>query len=279
MIYSSFYWLVFIRLKIVNLNYIIFGGYVPLGISTVLIWFYFRKKLQLLDTTDKYKQFTLIISWVLLTAPVLTFQFYLNRETGELAHLKNVDEIFKNKPTMYYSIDHSFQHMHNSGVFVAEASVNRGTEIGVGCYFACLLTNKEDSIWNTNVWIVTMIGERFSNRVFDNKEKQGKLISQFINSSMAVYNKYKYQTTFLRRISDPDEREDYLNAIQQTRLPVEIEKLIILKEEDGNYQSRAGSSLWWTIFTFIASNVIWTFLTIQPLTNCPPPKQISLEHE
>jgi hypothetical protein len=91
--YSSFYWLVFIRLKLVDLNDNIFGFFVPIGVSTVIIWFYFRKKLRLLDTTNKHREFTLFISWILLTAPILTFQFYLERETGELTHLKNVDEI------------------------------------------------------------------------------------------------------------------------------------------------------------------------------------------
>jgi hypothetical protein len=260
--YSSFYWLVFIRLKLVDLNDNIFGFFVPIGVSTVIIWFYFRKKLRLLDTTNKHREFTLFISWILLTAPILTFQFYLERETGELTHLKNVDEILNNKSTMYYSIDNSFQHKNNTGIYLSKASVDRGNEIGVGCYFACPLTKTDDSIYKANIWIGTMFGDKFSNRVFDDKEKQAKLISKFIDSSIALYNNYKYQTTFLKRLSNSDEREDYLKAINQTNLPLDNENLIILKEESGDYQSRAGTSLWWTIFTLITSNVVWTLLTI-----------------
>lgn len=260
--YSFFYWLVFIRLKLSDLNDNIFGFFVPIGISTILIWFYFRKKLRLLQTTDKHKELTLFISWILLTAPVLTFQFYLERETGELTQLNNVEEILTNKPTMYYSIKNSTQHKNKSGLYVTRASIDRGNEIGVGCYFACPLTNTDDSTYNKSIWIGTMFGEKFSNRVFDDKEKQAKLISKFIDSSMTLYNKYEYKTTFLKRLSNSDERDDFLKSIQQTDIPYDKENLIILKEETGNYQSRTGTSLWWTIFTFITSNITWTLLTI-----------------
>lgn len=260
--YSSFYWLVFIRLKLVDLNDNIFGFYVPIAISSVLIWFYFRKKLQLLDTTAKHREFTLFLSWILLTAPILTYQFYLNRETGELTHIKSVDEILTNKPTMYYSIESSSQHKNRSGLFVAKGYPDRGNEIGIGCYYACPLTNKGDSIYDNNIWIGTMFGDKFSNRVFDDKAKQAKLITQFIDSSVRLYDKYEYKTTFLKRLSNSDERDNYLKAIQQTNLPYDNENLIILKEETDTYQSRAGTSLWWTVFFIITSNLAWTLLTI-----------------
>ena len=260
--YSFFYWLVFIRLKFFDFNDNIFGFFVPIIISSALIWFYFRKKLRLLDTTDKHREFTLFMSWILLTAPILTFQFYLDRETGEITHLTSVNEILTNKPTMYYSIESSSQHKNKSGLFVAKGYPNRGNEIGIGCYYACPLTNKGDSIYDKNIWIGTMFGDKFSNRVFDDKEEQAKLISKFIDSSVVLYDKYEYKTTFLKRLTNSDERNDYLKAIQQTNLPVNNENLIILREETGNYQSRAGTSLWWTVFFIITSNIVWTLLTI-----------------
>ncbi len=262
LIYSFFYWLVLIRLKLIDLNDHIFGFFVPIGISTILIWFYFRKKLRLLDTTDKHREFILFISWILLTAPVLTFQFYLERETGELTQLNNVEAILNNKPTMYYSIKNSLQHKEKSGLYVAKASVGRGNKIGVGCYFACPLTNTDDSTYSKSIWIGTMFGEKFSDRLFDDKVKQANLISKFIDSSIKLYDKYEYKTTFLKRLSNSDERDDYLKAIQQTNIPYDNQNLIILKEETGIYQSRAGTSLWWTIFIFITSNITWTLLTI-----------------
>jgi hypothetical protein len=260
--YSVFYWLVFIRLNLFDINDKIFGFFVPLGISTILIWFYFKKKLRLLNITDKYREFTLFISWILLTAPILTFQFYLEKETGELTQLNNVEEILIRKPTMYYSVKNSIQHKNKSGLYIAKASVDRGNETGIGCYFVCPITNNNVSTNNKSIWIGTMFGEKFSNRLFDDKEKQAKLISKFIDSTITLYDKYKYKTTFLKRLSNSDEKDDYLKAIKQTNIPYDIDNLIILKEETGNYQSRAGTSLWWTIFTFITSNITWTLLTI-----------------
>ena len=271
--YCLFYWLVFIRLKLIDLDDIIFGLFVPSGISAVLFWFYFRKKLLLLNMKDKHREFTLFISWILSTLSVLTFIFYLDRETGELTQLKSVDEIWNNKPTMYYSIESSSQHKNRSGLFVAKGYPNRGNEIGIGCYYACPLTDKGDSIYKNNIWIGTMFGDKFSNRVFDDKEKQAKLITQFIDSSVTLYNKYEYKTTFLKRLSNSDVREDYLKAIQQTNLPFDNKNVIILTEESGSYESRSGTSLWWTVFFIITSNLTWTLLTIFTKPRSPKSSQ------
>jgi len=260
--YSSFYWLIFIRLKLVDLNDNIFGLFVPIGISTVLIWFYFRKNLRLLITTDKHRDITLFITWILLTAPILTFQFYLDRETGKLTHVKSVYEILTNKPTMYYAINNSFKHKNKSGLYVAKGYPDRGNEIGIGCYFACPLTDNSDSINSNEIWIGKMFGDKFSNRVFDDKEKQAKLISQFVDSAIELYNKYEYKTTFLKRLSNSDEKNDYLKAIQQSNLHYNKENVIILKEEIGSYESRAGTSLWCTVLFLFISNITWTLLTI-----------------
>ena len=100
-----------------------------MAVSAVLIWFYFRKKLRLIDTTANDRFFTLFMSWILLSAPVIIFLFYLVRETGELTHLKKAEEILNSKPTMYYSIDNSFQHKNKTGMFVTKVSVDRGNEI------------------------------------------------------------------------------------------------------------------------------------------------------
>jgi hypothetical protein len=107
-----------------------------------------------------------------------------------------------------------------------------------------------------------MFGDKFSNRVFDDKERQAKLISKFIDSTVTLYDKYKYKTTFLKRLSNSNDRDYYLKAIQQSNLPFDSENIIILKEETGTYESRAGTSLWWTFFSLIVSNITWTLLTI-----------------
>lgn len=261
-IYCSFYWLVVIQLKFFDFNDKIFGLFIPMGISAFLTWFYFRKKLRLFDTTDKFKEMTLFVSFNLLMLPVLTFLFYLDEETGELTCLKNVDEILNNKPTMYYSIEMSSQHKDKSRLFIGRGYPGRGNEVGIGCYYICPLTNEGDNIHNNNIWIGTMFGEKFSNRLLDDKEKQEKLISQFIDSSAVLYSKYEYKTSFLKRLSNSDVRDDYMKDIQQLSLPHDDDNLIILIECSGDYESRAGASLGWTVFFIISSNVVWVLLTI-----------------
>ncbi len=262
LIYSLLYWLIFIQLKLIDINESIVFFFVPLGISTILVWFYFRKKLRLIETTVKFRDFTLIITCFLLTGPIWTFQFYLDTRTEELTNLKSVDEISTNKLTKYYSIDSSFQHKDRSGLFVLKTPVNKGKEIGVFCNFTCPISNTSEDLNNNNIWISVVFNEAFSDRVFDNEEKQTQLISNFIDSSIVLYEKHIHKTTYLKRISNSDEASHYLKAIQQTNLPYDNEKLIILKEEKGSFESRAGTSLWWTKFSIITSNLYWILLTI-----------------
>lgn len=260
--YSTFYWLIFIQLKLIDINEEIFSFFVPFGIATCLTWFYLRKKLRLLKLSDRYRDFVLFVSWISLSGPILFFLFYLDTETGDLTNLKQPSEIFNTELTKYYSIENSFQLKDNSGLFVSKVSVDRGNEIGIGCYFVCPITNVGDSIGASDIWIGVLFSNKFSNRVFDDKEKQSKLISRFIDSTINVYKKYTYKTSYLKKLSNSNEKDNFIQAIAKTNLPFNSDNVILLKEESGNYATRTGTSLWWTIFTLIASNLIWFMLTM-----------------
>jgi hypothetical protein len=143
---------------------------------------------------------------------------------------------------------------------VSKSSVDRGNEIGVGCYYISPLVHKEKINHNANqVWIGLLIGEKFSNRFFDDKNKQEQLINNFIDSSQSQFNKHQFETKFLKRMSI-GEIEDYKNGINNTG--ININNLVILREEEGTYENRTGTSLHWAITFLIASNIVWFLLTV-----------------
>lgn len=236
-----------------------FGYWIPIMTSIILVWFVVRKKLKLLIISEKQYSFSLFIFFFLLTAPIITFTFYLNRKNGEMTYLDNPEEIFIKPKTLYYSIQNAKVDKSNYRFSVSKSNVDRGNEIGVGCYYVSPIVNKRKILNGSHkLWMGLLIGKKFSNRVFDNKNEQEKLIFNFIDSSAVQFTKHHFETKFLKRISI-GEVDDYKEALENTGM--NTNDLIILREETGTYETRTGTSLIWTIILLITSNISWFLLT------------------
>ncbi|MEJ5051858.1 hypothetical protein WH221_18675 [Chryseobacterium culicis] len=236
-----------------------FGYWIPIMTSLILVWFVVRKKLKLLIISEKQYSFSLFIFFFLLTAPIITFTFYLNRKNGEITYLNNPDEIFMKPKTLYYSIQNAEVDKLNYRFSVSKSSVDRGNEIGVGCYYVSPIINKRKTFNESNkLWMGLLIGQKFSNRVFDNKNKQEKLIFNFIDSSEVQFKKHYFETKFLKKMSI-GEVDDYRETLENAG--INTNDLIILREETGTYETRTGTSLIWTIILLIVSNITWFLFT------------------
>lgn len=178
------------------------------------------------------------------------------------SYLEDSNDIYKKPQSKYYSIKNVKIDKSISGLFVVKSSVDRGNEIGVGCYFSSPIINKSDSIDQiNNLWIGVLEGEKFSNRVFDDKEKQQNSIQKFVEKAKNEYPEKQVNTAFLVRVTDSDERKWFESSIESTGKTFD-DDVIILKEGIGTYKDRSGTSLTWTIILFIISNLSWTLLTI-----------------
>lgn len=259
LIYSGLFWLI---QKYTHFDNDYISYWIPVIISAIIVWFFLRKILKKIVIPEKQYQFTLFLSWILLVAPVLTCIFYISTENGTITYLKNTDEIFEKPKTKYYSIKNVKIDKNISGLFVVKSAVNRGNEIGVGCYFTSPIMNKSDSIDQiNNLWIGVLEGEKFSNRVFDDKVKQQNEIDTFVQNAKNEYPKNKVKTNFLIRVTDLEEKKIFVSSIETTG-KIFDDDMIILKEGIGNFEDRSGTSLTWTIILFLISNLAWTLLTI-----------------
>lgn len=257
LICSLIYW---IQNKYLEIDDKYFGFWFPTICSGIITWFYLRKKIKRLIISENHQSFILFLSWILLTASVVTFSFYLNRENGKITYLNHPDEIFTQPITMYYSIQSTKIEKKLSGFSVSRSYVNRGNEIAVSCYYISPLINENKDFDQSNkLWIGLLVGENFSNRVLDDKQKQEKLIKNFIDSSYINFSKHKFQTRFLKKVPIGED-EDYKRGIEN--LGLSIQNSIILREETGNYIERTGSSFTWAIALLLISNLTWFLMTI-----------------
>lgn len=254
--YSFSYWFVDKFFEI-NDDYIAFFG--PAIISGLIVWFIIRRKVKQLKINARYELFLCFSSWALLAAPVFASNYYIHRANGEITYLENPDEINNEPKTLYYSIKKSKIDKDNFHVSFQQSSANRGREIAVSVYFVCpLLSENEHEEKKSKTWIGKQIGEKFSNRVLDNKEKQRNLIDDFIDSSFYEFQSHQFQTKFLKRTSF-DLENDFKESLKNV-LPTQY--IIILIEESGTYETRTKSSFSWMIAFLIASNLIWILSTI-----------------
>lgn len=230
--------------------------FIPVILTSLFVLFYLRKKLNLLVISSKHKEFLIVITIILVSAPIYTYNHYIERHNGKLTELKSVNDIWSHNPTMFYSIENAKPLKNKTGIFTNERPANRGNEIVVDCYFACPLYDSLNNFNDNNIWIAKHFNEFFSDRVLDDKAKQANLIASYKLSTIEEYHRYIYQTNFLRRIENDTY---YYNSVLQTNRPFDEKNLIILVEEVGSYETRTGTSLWWTKFLLIISNAFWIF--------------------
>ncbi len=271
-LYTFLHWLIINKLDLIQPKEMIVNFGIPIAISGLLVLFYFRRRIKLLKISEKSLDVYTYISWIFFTIPVITGQFYLENQQGKLTKIDKPSQIdFKNQ-TLFYSIDNVLTLNKAGGFWVTRTNADiHGNDILINCFFACPLVDTIPSSYYDSgkfkTWIGVKFWKEFSNRLFDDKEKQKREINKFINSCIPKYENYKYQTDYLRNLKYSDERDDYYSAIKNTNIQADKKELLILKEEKGTYETRTGSSLNWLLGTLISENLIWFLFIFFPQLN------------
>jgi len=254
--YSFINWAFIIKLKLIEPRSDVVGFFVPAAISGLIVLFYLKKKLLIFKLNDRACYIILFLSWIALLLPVMMAQIYLERQCGKLTILTNADQILKRETSKYYSIKKAIPKKKFTGLFVKQYSVDKGNEKGVGCYFACPLSDFVNLDGSNNIWIGVCFSNKYSNRVFDDKVEQRRLIKAFIDSSLIKYQTYNYSINYLEKqhLNDSD---DFISAIDQTHLKYDADKLIILTEPQGDYEGRTKGTGTIALISFAVANLFW----------------------
>ncbi len=278
-LYTFLNWLLIIRLELFQLKDGIVQFALPAIISIVFVLFVLRKRIKLFKIAPNGHDFYCFLCGLFLFTPVIIAQTYVENKEGELTEVASPSQLDNSKASLFYSIKHAKTLNALGGGHYTNTSVGRnGSEICITCYFVCPLidqnTKDTSALGKYKTWIGVVFSEKFSNRVFDNKEKQQKDIDSFINRSISKYQTYKYQTHFLKNISKDDNREDYYAAINRTTCHADKKDLIVLREERGSYETRTGDELNYFIGFFIFTNLVWLVLVLATPLNKTELKKI-----
>lgn len=271
-IYTILHWCIIIKLDLIQPKETIINIGIPFVISGFLVLFHYRKRIKLLKLGEKSIDFFTFISWIFITVPVIIAQFYLENQLGKLTRIEKPSQLNFKDQTLFYSIDNALALNNLGGLYVTKTKGDRyGNEILITCYFACPLVDNVPSdhyeAGKLKIWIGVTFAEKFSNRVFYDKEEQELVIDRFIKSCIPKYENYKYQTYYLRNLKYSDSRDVFYSAIEKTNIKLDKKELIILKEEKGIYETRAGNSHNWLIVSLISANLIWFLFIFFPNLN------------
>ena len=283
-LYTLLHWLIIIELDLIQPKEVIVNFGIPIAISGLLVLFYFRRRIKLLKLSEKSIDFYTFISWIFFTIPVIIGQFYIENQQGRLTIIEKPSLIDIKNPTLFYSIENALALNKLGGLWVTRTNADKyGNQIWITCYFACPLVDTVRSSYYASgkfkTWIGVTFAEKFSNRVFDDKEEQKTKIDKFIHSCIPKYENYKYKTNYLRNLKYSDNRNDFYSAIERTNIQEDKKELIILKEEKGTYETRTGSSHRWLIGTLISVNLIWFLCIFFPSVNKTELKKLGTTKE
>lgn len=271
-LYTFFHWLIIIKLELIQPKEFIINFVLPFIVSGIFVIFYFRKRIKLLEIREKAWDAYTYICWILLFGPVIIGQVYFENNQGKLSDIEKPSLVDLKKQTLFYSIKHSTTLNKRGGLWVARTNADKsGSEIFITCYFVCPLVDTIPSEYyksgKFDAWIGVSFAERFSNGAFDDKKEQNRKINVFINSSILKYEKYIYQTKYLRNLRNSDDRDEYYAAIERTNIYGEKKGLLVLEEEKGSYETRSGNLQKWFLGILISANLIWFLFIFFPSLN------------
>ncbi|WP_075602367.1 hypothetical protein [Saccharicrinis aurantiacus] len=248
--YAFVYYYCIVVLKQIP-SYTIVLSWAPFITAGLFMWLGFDRKLKLIDLDRSGRRPLLGIEMVLLAGIALFLQFHIEEKYSELTTLDNINDIHISDDTRYYSLNNTIQLKEKTKVEISEHSLGRyGSEISVQVSFTCPIVDKVNQEYN-GISISKRFTQTFSNRVFDDKIKERKLINNYIDSIKTYYNDFEFNTQFLEDLSYSDRGKINKSLISNKK------KVYVLEEIDGNYSRRMGHSLWWIKISFIVANVIW----------------------
>jgi len=197
-----------------------------------------------------------------LAIPLIISQIYIENKNANLTEVKNVSDINLNKTTELYSIQYAFADKENYRMWTERSFKGKyQQEIVITSYFICPLVDSSNypvsRMKNNLVWIGVSFSEDFSNRVFENEEKQNKAIGNFIRSTPELYKNHRFQTNYLRNLIRNDDFNSYFYPLKRQFPKMNKNDVLILKEINTAVEDRASDNVKWFFRAFMGGNLIW----------------------
>ncbi|GAA4306760.1 rhomboid family intramembrane serine protease [Nibribacter koreensis] len=119
-LYTSFNWLVFIKLELIQANGFITNFVLPACLSGLAVIFWYRHRIKLLHLKRKSGDLPtlyVLVAILAMTVPTVIAQEYLVTATGKLTQLDSITQIGKLPATKYYTLKEYYIDKKSAGIF------------------------------------------------------------------------------------------------------------------------------------------------------------------
>lgn len=268
-LYSFLNWLFMIKLQVFPVKEMLVEFLIPGCISGLLLLFYFRPRLNLLNLKVKkgsWTAFYMLIMWLILSIPVISLQIYLKKATGALTKLSSISEIGKHKPSKYYTVRDFYLDKNKIGVApVIEVSGKNNEHLNIHLYVAVPMFASKADTSNCLAWLGIEYDKQINNRL-SNEEKEKKYQEFLKKSQLDFDQKDVYKFVYLDRLGHSDDEDGFKEAISKFDKK-QVKAATVLLPINEPFEDRMGNTLPTILLSLVIGSLIWLIMVTIPGLN------------
>lgn len=267
-LYTFLNWLLIIHFKLFSVKEFIVDFGIPFALPWIPILLYLRPRLKLLDLQTKKgskKDFYMVILWLALAIPIIIAQSYIEKASGKLTQLDNINSISKQEPTKYYTLKNFYIDKLNIGVHQSfEVSGKNNEDFNMHIYIALPILGSKADISKSNclAWLGVKYSKRISNRL-DENEKEEKYQAFAKQSQDDFDNKNLNRFVYLDRVGNTDDGDGFKEAVKKCSAYKSKGTSIFLSVNEP-FSDRLGNTLYWIFGSFTIGALIWLVMILIP---------------
>jgi rhomboid protease GluP len=270
-LYTFLNWLLIIDLEVISVKDIIVNFGLPLTLPVIPIVFYLRPKLKLLNLNTKsgksWDDFYMFILWLILAAPTMIAQEYIETATGKLTELQNIHQLDSLPKTKYYSIKDVYIEKNNIGTYTAfEVSGKHNEYFDMDIYVTVPMY---PNVYDT-ARVISWLGVTYSKSISNNLEDKEKedAYQAFAEESQKKFDAMNLNNfVYLSRVSKSDKSDGFNEALKQTVKRTDTNAAQIFIPVNEPFSDRNGSKLEWILITGGIALLIWLIMILIPSFN------------
>lgn len=267
-LYTFLNWLLIINLQLFSVKEIIVNFGIPFGLPWIPILLYLRPRLKLLNLKTKkgsWIDFYMIILWFALSIPTIVAQSYLEKASGKLTQLDNINSIGKQEQTKYYTVKNFYIDKSNIGVNPSfDVTGKHNEDFNMHLYVVLPILGSETDTSNSSclAWLGVEYSERISNRL-EEKEKEEKYQAFAKQSQYDFDKKDVNQFIYLDRVGNTDDGDGFKEAVKKCPKYKSNDTSVFLSINEP-FEKRLGNTFAWIFGAFGIGALVWFIMILIP---------------
>lgn len=262
-LYTFLNWLLFIKLNIFSIKENIVNFWLPLALALISVLLWLRPRIKLLKLSEKKSLFYYILAVSAIAIPAMIAQDYIEKASGELTKLNNINEIKNSEPTKYYTLKSYYIDKWNIGVHTSfDISGRYNEDFNMHFYVVLPILRSKADLRRPNrlAWLGIEYSKRISNRL-DEGEKE-KQYQAFAKESQKDFDQKDFgHFVYLDRVGNTDAGEGFKEAQKNSPIYNPYYTSIFLPVNQP-FENRTGNGFAWIFGAFAIAGGIWLVMLL-----------------